>query len=301
MGSGSINLYWWSPLRRVRELPHQIAIDGQGWAHGVLRGGLPFVNFGDELSPLMARNASGLRVNWVPAERAELIGIGSVIEHWLASHSSAYIWGSGLLRPQSARRGTVPSSRVLAVRGEVTRTALGLGSHVPLGDPALLLRDYAVGTRTNSGDRIVVIPRHTSLRDRRVRELLRRAAAMGWKVVSPTASPRHVIGQIRSAAIVLSSSLHGKIVADALGVPSALFDTETDHGHREKYDDYMSVWGRPARFFDLERILRGLPDELRVHATADAAVVEREIDTIALELKRTLLDALGDRMDPLHA
>jgi hypothetical protein len=57
-------------------------------------------NFGDLLTPLLLEYHADVRVDWVEADRADIVCIGSVLEH-LPRDWSGIVAGAGKLREES--------------------------------------------------------------------------------------------------------------------------------------------------------------------------------------------------------
>lgn len=65
-----------------------------------------------------------------------------------------------------------------------------------------------------------------------------------YKVVSTLTNDwKAFVNDIRASKLVISSSLHGLIIAEAYGVP-AIFLDETENPDQLKYDDYYYSTGR---------------------------------------------------------
>ncbi len=108
---------------------------------------------------------------------------------------------------------------VRAVRGPATRDAAGLPTETPLGDPGLLAPMLLKG-RPKVDARWGLIPHLVDRRSLAIRQMVERMRHMQ---IIDLANPdvAQVTREIASCEAVLSSSLHGLIVADALGVPNA--------------------------------------------------------------------------------
>lgn len=76
----------------------------------------------------------------------------------------------------------------------------------------------------------------------------------------PNRHPVDVVRAVGSASIVYASSLHGVIVADALGIPAALLRLSGSKRSREpefKYADYFESVGSSPRWIDVDEIASG--------------------------------------------
>ena len=195
--------------------------------------------------------------------------IGSVIQFLTAD---AVVYGSGFLFDYVAQQFAKKKLKldVRAVRGPLTRQKLiEIGYTVPevYGDPAILLPLFYLPQKTTEKKDFLVIP-HWKTVDKHVR--------MGYPVLSPlTDDWQHFVDEIASARLVISSSLHGLILAEAYGIPAILLN-EVEKGNLFKYQDYYFSTGRtefPAATTvadglampapnvpDLEHLKRGLLD-----------------------------------------
>lgn len=196
-------------------------------------------NFGDELGIEILR-ALGNQVERVPLNQADMIGIGSILE--LAAHEGRQglvVWGSGFMTAGKP----VPKLDVRAVRGTLTRSALGVD--VPVGDPGLLCS--LLWKRPPVKHRIGVIP-HLSDNNR-----------YPWAdvVIDVTAPVVEVLHQIGSCAAIASSSLHGIIAAHAYGIPAMRLHHPLIIGGEHKWADYITGYDA-----DLETVQRRLLDAL---------------------------------------
>jgi hypothetical protein len=205
-------------------------MDGEGcmirawWSRGPKPG-----NLGDMLTPVVLEGL-GHRVKWTPRAGAELLAIGSVVRFAEAGQT---VWGSGAMwvndRPS-------PKARYLAVRGPLTRDAvLRAGGECPevYGDPALLL-PLVHNTPVEPVHDLGVVPHYVDP-----------APEGDWAVISPlSGDPLSVVDQIRQCRAIVSSSLHGIIVAHAYGIPAAWvrLGNRLD-GDDTKFRDYAASVG----------------------------------------------------------
>ena len=217
-------------------------------------------NFGDALTPwVLARR--GIVAIHTPVSDARAVGIGSLIDQ-LPGDFDGMVWGSGLLRDTETR---LPHARVLAVRGPLTRERLGLGTDVALGDPGLLVGAHL--RRPAPRWRLGVVPHGFHHADSALERLGRQA---GVRSIDVRSTPSVVMAQIARCEAVLTTSLHGLIVADALGISAAWTQREPRlWGGDFKFRDYEAVVS-PGRSrerdidesMDLDQVVRacGLPD-----------------------------------------
>lgn len=249
-------------------------------------------NFGDELSPLLVRrilDRSGLGdVAVEPSgDGPKLLAVGSVLQQ---AREGDVVWGAGINGKSWPRRlKTIDSLHVAAVRGPLTRRALQrFGFEVPavFGDPGLLFPELFRDEIAQAGETVrrkygkadvIYIP---NLNDESL--LPERFAHLpeGVTLVSPTAAPIEVAAMVAQARLVISSSLHGLVFADACGVPCRPHLSAFEPIF--KYVDYFEGVGRSQYAFHLT-----IEDALEA---ADLAMVQ--IDTSQI-LQAFPFEALG--------
>lgn len=210
-------------------------------------------NFGDELSPLVVSFVTGREAVHAGPWDCELTAIGSILDRFLKVGGRVRtglrkrllgqriaVWGSGLIA--EAEPGGHPLD-ILALRGGLTRSALRAGDGVPLGDPGLLVgRMIRLPAKTHA---IGIVPHYVDKADPMVRAL---SGLKGVTVIDVETDAMTVTRQIAACGLVLSSSLHGLIVADAFGIPNQrLKFTGNLKGGDFKFSDYASALGRANR------------------------------------------------------
>ncbi|WP_022796409.1 polysaccharide pyruvyl transferase family protein [Bavariicoccus seileri] len=77
----------------------------------------------------------------------------------------------------------------------------------------------------------------------------------GSKLIDLRDEPHHVVEQIAQSELVISSSLHGLIVADSFRVPNLhLVVTNKLLGDGFKFDDYYSAYGLSHEYISFDEI-----------------------------------------------
>jgi hypothetical protein len=198
-------------------------------------------NFGDLLAPLLlARFADLDNVERSPIAEAEIVSVGSVIEH-IPAGWRGYIVGSGLLRETSALKFNPHDGvKVLAVRGPLTaRLFQGIGTYA-LGDPGILA-DELLEERPEKQWDLGIVPHWQD------QELAGRFAEMikppfTTLVIDPKREPIVVLREIAACKRIVTSSLHGMIAADAFGIPRRVeaCDAMAADGGLFKFRDYSA-------------------------------------------------------------
>lgn len=197
------------------------------------------VNFGDLLTPIVLRHHGFTPVHGYP-KYAQLASTGSILEH-LPDDFGGFIVGSGFISADSRR--PFAKARVLAVRGTHTRERIeGHSNHIQLGDPGLYAAQL-MGARRSPTCALGIIPHHSNLAAPYFAKIKARAP-QEVRMISPVAQPEAVFTQMQDCEMILSSSLHGLILADALGIPSIWCGEPTLLGGNFKFFDYASAVAR---------------------------------------------------------
>ena len=197
-------------------------------------------NFGDLLSPWLVGRMTRRPVVFAPAKHPSFVAVGSVVTR---ARPGSTVWGSGSFG--SERRSLFKSSaQYRAVRGPLTRSRLldvGIDCPRVYGDPALLVPLY-FWPEVEQTHEVGVVIRHSE-------HLWRDAAPADGpvKVIDFASSDiETVTREILACRRIISSSLHGLIIADAYGIPNAWLGTDgkvggsRPNGGEFKYIDYFA-------------------------------------------------------------
>jgi hypothetical protein len=234
-----INLFWWRAFDDNKER-----------------------NFGDEISKDIIHKVFNLgceRVNEAEIVTSDLIATGSIIQLLLDNPQNAtrqtpiYIWGSGMIMPKQHPLSEYNISNLFfeAVRGKKTQEELALRKDIALGDPGILASLAYKKSKKVSG-RIGIIPHHAELSLSIVEKFKQDSR---FFMISPIREAQEVISDITTCELILSSSLHGLIVADSFRIPNAhmqLSDILT--GGDFKFEDYYSSIEKVHQKLDLDKI-----------------------------------------------
>ena len=170
-------------------------------------------NFGDRLAPLLLKHFANLDSEWSPVSHALITSIGSVLEH-IPPLWDGYILGSGKLFEFSRLHLHTKTAKIISIRGPLS--AQGVPGTFALGDPGLIANEL-VGPQEKLWD-LGIIPHWQDV------ELAPRFLALikppfTTKVINAGDDPLTVVKQIGACRRVVTSSLHGMVVADAFGLP----------------------------------------------------------------------------------
>ena len=194
--------------------------------------GYPFTNFGDVLSEKIVERIVVYPISTVTDsswEGRKLLAVGSIL---VLAKNKDIIWGSGAKHSGGKERYRFTELDVRAVRGPLTRQVLlDLGIDCPeiYGDPALLLpRLFPEFTKPEQPSKEYILIPHFN--DERLFK--------GYSnIVSVKEEWDEVIKQILDSQFVVSTSLHGLIVAEAFGIP-ARYLRVSEGEPLFKYKDY---------------------------------------------------------------
>lgn len=195
-------------------------------------------NFGDLLTPLLIKRFTKLDSSWSLPDQSELVMVGSILEH-LPRDYSGIIFGTGKLHEKTIV--DFPYATILGLRGPLT--ARGLKKKVTLGDPGLLA-DELVPLPDKIYD-LGLIPHwtDTSLEHNQIFKKYKP------KIIRVSDDPLKVIKEIGQCKKIVSSSLHGIILADAFGIPRRIeisprvLSHPGQEGGLFKWQDYSSSIG----------------------------------------------------------
>lgn len=229
-------------------------------------------NFGDGLSLVIVEKMLKQKMphtNHPNTNRKKLLGLGSILHF---ANTGDVIWGSGL-------NGKIPTSRcqfhhldVRAVRGPKTRNFLlsrNIDCPEVYGDPAILLPKLFPMLKPTPKREYIVIPNYNDLEKYKTCKNL----------VLPTAkNPMDVVHEILQAKLVISSSLHGIVVAEAFGIPAKWLQSTQEAPfkyedyylgtHREIFrpaksiEDALQSGGEPLPEFDADALYLSFPWDL---------------------------------------
>lgn len=203
-------------------------------------------NFGDVLGPYLVERISGKSPLLVSKRctRDYNLTIGSILKY---SSKHAVVWGSGIL---SANQRIERPRVVHAVRGPLSRRRLlELGYECPdvYGDPALLLPRF-YHPKVEKYCELGIVPHFVDFPEMAAKI----PDDQNVKLINLFDPVEKVVDDIASCKRILSSSLHGLIVADAYAVPAAWGEfSDKAAGDGVKYLDYfLSVNLDPYEAYD---------------------------------------------------
>ncbi len=242
------------------------------------------VNFGDLLTPALLRNYRLLPLH-SDQNNADIVSIGSLLEI-IPEDFPGFIVGTGLIRDNIRN---FPRAKILAVRGERTRDNIGAPASTILGDPGLLA-DRLLKNKQKKQYTIGILPHYVDKADAKIQKIYAKYPNE-VVIIDVQASPLKVLTEIDQCRFILSSSLHGLVAADSLGIPNAWIKlSEKIFGNGFKFYDYESAFGEKydpsyltgaENMADLQNITHAVPDCV--------PEVKRNLDTVFIQLRKEML------------
>jgi pyruvyltransferase len=193
-------------------------------------------NFGDLIGPYICHKLTDRKAIYAEptADYEHYIFGGSVLNH---AGRKAIAWGAGIA---TITDGVNPDTDIRAVRGPITRArVLSTGRRCPAvyGDPGLLMPMFHKPAYPRNR-KIGLVPHYVD--QYRAYERYGDAAC----VINVLDSIESVIDEICSCQQILSSSLHGIIIAHAYGIPATWVKiSDSVGGDGTKFRDYFASVG----------------------------------------------------------
>lgn len=230
-------------------------------------------NMGDLLNELIIERVFGYKVIHTNSIECQTTGIGSNLNSIFPEKSQPFIklfakkiygkftppvqiWSTGFISyPKGEHLFVRKEYNVAAVRGELTRkrleNILKTKLDIPTGDGGLLA-SYLIEKPIQKKYLIGIIPHYKEKNEPRFQQLL--DSYKNSVFIDLTDDPLSVVKTIAECEYILSSSLHGLVVADSFGIPNMrLKYTNKLLGDGYKFDDYYSAFNVENNYFDLNK------------------------------------------------
>lgn len=211
----------------------------------IVKAWMPRYNWGDGINSELIYMISGRYPDLVHAnqyqDRLHYLCVGSILCY---CDPGSVVWGSGCLSWQDKINNR--PHKILAVRGPLSREVLmrqGIDCPEIYGDPVLLLPRFYNPQIIKKHKMGVVL--HWGDHDK---------AKMFKNPILSDLSAYDFIDRILECEAIVSSSLHGLIVADAYGIPAAQMALSEDH-FQFKFDDYYES----RKYLDLNKLMDVCP------------------------------------------
>ncbi len=246
----------------------------------------PINNMGDDLNRLLMEKVFKQQLDMrIHINDFDIMGIGSCLGNCFYNKDmheaklklfakkmlsklsgTGHVWGTGFIQeyPFESLQLIRNNIQFDIVRGELSRRGvskvIGHELDVPLADGGLLAPMLIQDKKINKCGKIGIIPHYREKENQKVLELMK-CVGEEAVLIDVQHDSIEVIEQIASCDYVISSSLHGLIVADAFNVPNTRIKiTDNLLGTGFKFDDYYSSYGmekKPIIISDKKTIDRG--------------------------------------------
>lgn len=244
-------------------------------------------NIGDGVFPYMLLQ-EGIPFSWTHhSEHKKIISTGSIIG--IGSKKDTIIWGSGIIDVNQKMH---PEAIPYSVRGKYSAMACN-SPNISLGDPALALPHFFKKEKYVNIKRepvIGLIP-HLIEFDDCVNHLKERGTLKKYKIIHLNAVHNHpnyenFLRELLSCERIISTSLHGLVIANAFGIPAAwwkysnklmgddikFIDYSSAFNHEiekhEKIEEISNFWCPDER--EIERVQSDILNNSPIYKTLDA-------------------------------
>jgi pyruvyltransferase len=199
-------------------------------------------NFGDLVTPSLFR-VYGMKAVHKSIDKADVISTGSILQRVSGSKYKGIILGSGIIRDEEK---LFPNATILAVRGPLTANRIKAPANVLLADPGILLSDL-IRYRQKKKYKLGIIPHFQDKNHSSVIEFVKKNKG-DVLYIDVQNNPEQVVKEADKCEFIISSSLHGLITADSLGIPNLRISTSENAsgGGNFKFEDYHSSISRDS-------------------------------------------------------
>jgi len=232
-------------------------------------------NWGDALNPVLVELLSGRKVQHLDGLFYDrYLVAGSVLA---GANSRAEVWGSGFMNEGASV--LQPPRAIHAVRGPLSRAALlkaGIECPEVYGDPALLLPRFFNPPVTQRYE-IGIVPHYIDKGHPWVEQHKGNPHVL---IVDIESGIANVVRDVKSCKVILSSSLHGLICADAYGIPNVWIKlSDILLGGMFKFRDYRLSINAGEPF----------PVDIRLDPSLDDVVSKAALHELRIDLRKLLL------------
>lgn len=205
-------------------------------------------NFGDCLQPDILKFYGLTPVYVSSINKSDIILAGSILQ-WTPNNYSGYIIGTG----GDNTKYSFPNATILAVRGRLTLSNIeGTTTKIKLGDPGLLM-SLVYPQKEEIRYKLGIVP-HFVDKDKNVIKKWKNRFGSEVLFIDVLESPKEVIKNIKQCSAIISSSLHGLIIADAFHIPNIRFvdrNTMPTPFYDYKFHDYYSSLDCESSFLEV--------------------------------------------------
>lgn len=249
--SPTVPVFWWDATGQIMTQLNR----NMKFQHG---------NFGDEASHELVDLLGPIKARKVRPGDKKLLAIGSILHRMSPGD---VVWGSGIKRPDALDEIPVSDVELTAVRGPLTLEALkrngwDTSGITELFDPGVLLAKIfekeLAAYDTAKNDVYGPVRYIPHFRDEIV--LRRNYPNLASSFLTVDCRPLDMLKRMLGAEKIISSSLHGVIFAESLGIPAVWLASPGGEG-TYKFQDYYASTGRAS-----VKVCETVEEALRVEA-----------------------------------
>lgn len=263
-------------------------------------------NMGDQLNPLIIRRLWGIDIVKGNVFKSDISAIGSGLGAFTTRGHCFYgigpkmlglfckpiqIWGTGFIqRRKDGVEGTFfRKMNFCAVRGNLSKERAekikGSTINIPVGD-AGILASFLLNEPLQKKYDVGIIPHWREKEHIIFQKLLKHYPNSVF--IDVNNDPLGVVKTISRCKVIISSSLHGLIVADSFHIPNVhIVVTNNMIGDGFKFDDYYSAYGKDHIYVCLEDLnypnLEWIVDNYRITEHDVESMKQRMIESFPFE------------------
>jgi hypothetical protein len=204
-------------------------------------------NVGDRINPLVVGPVAGMPIRFTAdTTTPHLLAVGSLMA---GAQANSIVWGTGVMHPDMGF-GQLKKGNVYAVRGRLSAEVLWragvAASDVALGDPGLLV-PRILGVRASGPPawHVGVVPHYVDRSNSYITRLMHMPEVC---VLDVRQNPHDFLDKLSRCQTVVSSSLHGLVFGEALGLPTLWCKAgEEIAGADFKFRDWFSTTENPQK------------------------------------------------------
>ncbi len=252
-------------------------------------------NMGDLLNKDMLEELFNIKVLGGNLASCNLIAIGSGLDHIMYSeykkirlkqkverliNDNVHIWSSGFIygNPEKDTGIFYKHIHIHALRGKRTlermEKLLDKKLDVAIGDGGLLAQKW-IGCFPEKEYEVGIIPHYKEQDHLMVKKLLNNYD--NATLIDLTDNPKSIVEKIGKCNHVISSSLHGMVVADSFHIPNMHITlTNNMYGDNNKYIDYLSAFDVEHSPFDCSGGDMPTLKDVKNNYKVDSEIVEQK-------------------------
>ncbi len=239
-------------------------------------------NFGDLFTPELV-SLYGYTPIETPIAKAGIIGVGSLI-HMIPEDYAGTLLGTGLISDTAVK---LESAKFAAVRGELTKKKLDIDPHTPTGDLGLLAPKLLSNIPTQKKYVVGLVPHFVDKEHPWIGKI-QKELGNSATVIDVQDSAVKVVEKIAECEVIVSSSLHGIIVADSLNIPNVWMElSDKVIGSGFKFWDYNSSidYEQPSLKIELQTNFSRVESRL---SQKKFSIINAKSESLHLILEKTL-------------